>query len=369
MTRDWNEIRKDFPGTEKFVYLNAASTSLPPIPVERAIAKYFGELQQTGDLHWDEWVRETDQIRYKLARFIGAEPDEIGFVTNTSDGMNILADLLAPDGPVLSNEVEFPTVTLPWVHRGAQVHFIPSVEGEIRLEMFEEQQAPRASTIALSHVQFSNGFRLDLDRLAAIKGQRKTVLSGSQSVGVFPINVRTMKIDGLACAGHKWLSAGFGAGFVYVSKELLQRAPRTLGWRSVLDPFAFVNRQGVAVREARRYELGCPAFHGILALGAAVSYISDIGIDNIAERVLTLNTRLTEVIADRGFEILSPGGAARSGQTLVATEDPTDLSNFLRNRKILVTTKPQGIRVATHYYNNEADIEAFGEALGAYRAN
>ena len=367
MSRDWDDLRQDFPGTKERVYLNAAAGSITPRWVREAVSRYLLELEEGGDDHWDLWLAQMEVVRERVARFIGAQADEIAFVTNTSEGMNVLADLVSHDGPILSDELEFPTVTLPFVHRGAQLQFIPAIEGELRLEMFDEVHAPRASTIAVSHVQFSNGYRLDLEALAELKGRRSLIVCGSQSLGAFEIDVNAMQIDGMACAGHKWLCAGYGAGFVYVSKELLTRAPKGLGWRSVKDPFAFNNRAGVPVKAARRYEMGCPAFPGIFALGAAVSYLDGIGRDRIQSRVLQLNTVLTSAMRHEGFEVLSPSGSGRSGQTLIAMDDPGAVTEFLRGEGILVTQKHQGIRVSTHVYNNDDDIAKFVEALKKYR--
>ncbi len=367
MSRDWDDLRQDFPGTKERVYLNAAAGSITPRWVREAVSRYLLELEEGGDDHWDLWLAQMEVVRERVARFIGAQADEIAFVTNPSEGMNILADLVSHDGPILSDELEFPTVTLPFVHRGAQLQFIPAIEGELRLEMFDEVHAPRASTIAVSHVQFSNGYRLDLEALAELKGRRSLIVCGSQSLGAFEIDVNAMQIDGMACAGHKWLCAGYGAGFVYVSKELLTRAPKGLGWRSVKDPFAFNNRAGVPVKAARRYEMGCPAFPGIFALGAAVSYLDGIGRDRIQSRVLQLNTVLTSAMRHEGFEVLSPSGSGRSGQTLIAMDDPGAVTEFLRGEGILVTQKHQGIRVSTHFYNNDDDIAKFVEALKKYR--
>ncbi|HQZ16448.1 MAG TPA: aminotransferase class V-fold PLP-dependent enzyme [Vicinamibacteria bacterium] len=363
MSRDWDDLRQDFPGTSERVYLNAAAGSITPRWVREAVTRYQQELEEGGDEHWDLWLAQMEVVRERVARCIGAQADEIAFVTNTSDGMNILADLVAHDGPVLSDEMEFPTVTLPFVHRGAQMQFVPAIEGELRLEMFDEIHAPRAASIAVSHVQFSNGFRIDLEALGAIKGRRPLLVCGSQSAGAFEIDVKAMQIDGLACAGHKWMMAGYGAGFVYVSKELLKRPPRGMGWRSVKDPFAFNNRAGVPVAAARRYEFGCPSFPGIFALGAAVSYLDGIGRDRIQSRVLQLNTTLTSALRHADFEVLSPSGSGRSGQTLVAAEDPDATTEFLRGKGIMVTQKPEGIRVSTHFYNNDEDIEKLVAAL------
>jgi len=89
----------------------------------------------------DRWIERRESARRRVARFIGAEPSEIAFVPNTSTGMNLIADLLEADGPVLSDELEFPAVTLPWIHRGVLVRFVPAVEGVLRLESFAEGQA------------------------------------------------------------------------------------------------------------------------------------------------------------------------------------------------------------------------------------
>lgn len=369
MSRDWDDLRQDFPGTKERVYLNAASGSLTPRWVREAVTRYQQELEDGGDDHWDLWLAQMEVVRERVARFIGAQADEIAFVANTSEGMNILADLVAGDGPVLSDELEFPAITLPFIHRGAQMQFIPAIEGELRLEMFDEAHAPRAASIAVSHVQFSNGYRLDLEALGDLKGRRPLLVSGAQSIGAFPVDVVSMQIDGLACAGHKWLMAGYGAGFVYVRRQLLKRAPRGIGWRSVKDPLAFNNRAGLPVPAARRYEMGCPSFGAIFALGAAVSYLDGIGAERIQARVLQLNTALTSALRHADFEVLSPGGSGRSGQTLVALDDPGGVTEFLRSRGILVTQKPEGIRVSTHFYNNDEDIDKLVSALKERRVS
>jgi selenocysteine lyase/cysteine desulfurase len=244
---------------------------------------------------------------------------------------------------------------------------MPAVEGVLRLESFSAEYAPRAASIAISHVQFSNGCRQDLDAFGALKAERNLVVCGSQSVGAFPVDVRRSRIDALACAGHKWLCAGYGAGFCYVSRELLERhPPRSIGWLSVEDPFAFDNRQYRLLRSNRRSELGCPPFPGILALGAAVRYLQTIGMAAIAERVLELNSYLTLCLEHAGFGVLSPGGPHRSGQTLVEVPEPARAAEFLREHGILVTPKPEGVRVATHFFNTESDVDICVRGLKAY---
>jgi selenocysteine lyase/cysteine desulfurase len=365
----WDEIRRDFPAVTRHVYLNAAAAGPTPRPVREAVTEFLREMEEDGDLYWESWIEHRESVRARVAAFVGAEADEIAFVPNTSTGMNLIVDLLGEDGAVLSHELEFPAVTLPWIHRGIPVHLLPAVEGLVRLESFSLAGAPRAATIAISHVEFSNGCRQDLEAFGRLKAHRSLVVSGSQAVGAFPVDVRRCRIDALACAGHKWLCAGYGAGFLYVSRELLaRRAPRMVGWLSVERPFSFDNRQVRLLSSARRHELGCPSFAPIFALGAAVEYLAGIGIEAIAARVLELNLYLTFRLQRAGFEVLSPGGEHRSGQTLVALPQPRGAAEFLQERGILVTRKREGVRISTHFFNNEEDIEACVNALVEQRS-
>ena len=368
MSTLWDEVRRDFPGLAGKCYLNAAATSLTPRPVREAVQGFYRELEMGGELFWDAWIEQREAVRRKLARFVGAEPDEIAFVPNTSTGMNLIADLIERDGPVLTDELEFPAVTLPWIHRGVPVRFVNAVEGVLRLESFAAGQAPHAATLAISHVQYSNGCRQDLAAFGQIKGSRHFVVCGSQSIGAFPVDVRRSQIDALASAGHKWLCAGYGAGFCYVSRALIAaRPPRAVGWLSAEDPFAFDNRRLRVVTSHARTELGCPPFGPIFALGAAVDYIAGIGIEKIAERVLNLNTHLTTLLDRESFEVLSPGGDHRSGQTLVRVPQPETARAFLLDRGVHVTQKPEGLRLSTHFYNDEHEVDIGVKALVEYR--
>ena len=366
MSTQWSEIRRDFPVLARSVYLNAAAASPTPRPVRAAVDAFYRRLEEEGDVPWDEWLAQVEAIRERVARFVGAEADEVTFVPNTSTGINLIVDLLAEDGPVLAAEPEFPTITLPWVHRGVEVRFVTPENGTLPPSLFAKERAPQAATIAVSHVQFSNGCRVDLEALGALKGGRNLVVIGSQSAGAFPIDLRREKIDAFATAGHKWMCAGYGAGFAVIRRALLERRkPRAIGWLSVENPYAFDNRRYRLLPSAKRSEVGCPPFAAIFALGAAVDYVSSIGIDAIATRVLSLNTYLTDGLRQAGFEILSPAGAFRSGQTLCAVSDPARVAGRLRERGIHVTEKAQGLRIATHFFNDESDVDACVAALAA----
>ena len=367
MPINWKEIRSQFPVTQHSTYLNTAAAGPLTHAIQAAATRYYTLMMEDGDVHWDRWLAQREEVRQKVAAFINAEPDEIGLTTNTSSGMNVIVDALETRGEVISNELEFPVSTLPWMNRGINVHFVRAVAGRINIEDLQREMNRRSGVISVSHVQFSNGFRIDLEELGNAKREHALVVNASQSAGVFEIDVKRMKIDALCSTGHKWMLAGYGSGFVYLSRELQQQSrPRSVGWLSMQEPYDMKNDE-LHLRNdaAARAEPGCPHFAGMFALGASVDLLMSIGIRNIQERALTLNTLLTGRLAGEGWDVLSPidNEHERSAETLVAASEPAKLAHKLAREKIIVTEKPQGIRVATDFFNNEADIDRLIAAL------
>lgn len=358
---NWDEIRKRFPVTERLAYLNSAAAGPVSRASQAAAAGYYEKMMRDGDVHWNRWLADREAIRQKVARFINAEPEEIAFTTNTSSGMNVIVDALEDRGEVISSELEFPVTTLPWMHRRIPVHLLPSVAGEVRIEDVQGAMTRDTGVLALSHVQFSNGFRIDPERLGTIKGHHALVINASQSLGAFEIDVKRMRIDALCATGHKWMLSGYGSGFVFLSRELLQQTlPRSIGWLSVEHPFEMRNDEFRPRHDtAARVELGCPHFAGIFSLGASVDLMNEIGAANLQARVLELNRLLTSRLIEGGWQVLSPlqNETARSAETLVEVEQPGEVVRHLFRRGVVVTEKPQGIRVATHFFNNEDDIK------------
>jgi selenocysteine lyase/cysteine desulfurase len=364
---NWDDIRKQFPVTETSTYLNAAAAG----PLSRATAaaatEYYQQMMSDGDTHWDEWLEKREAVRRQVAAFINAEPDEIALTTNTSSGMNVIIDALETHGEVISCDLEFPVSTLPWMNRRIPVHLVKSDRGAVALEDIRDAMNVRSGIICVSHVQYSSGVRMDLEALGEIKGGHAFVVNAAQSAGAFEIDVKRMKIDALSATGHKWMLSGYGSGFVYLSRELLERTkPRAIGWLSVVDPYSERNNE-VHLRHdaAARTELGCPHFAGMFALGASVDLMTSIGTKDIEARVLELNRYLTEQLTAVGHTVLSPlfEENLRSAETLVQFAEPERVVADLATQNIIVTKKPQGIRVATHFFNNEADVDRLIDGL------
>src|SRR5689334_1307157 len=294
-------------------------------------------MRDDGDVHWDEWLARCEDVRKRVAAFINAEPNEIGFTTNTSSGMNVIVDALEKHGEVISCDLEFPVTTIPWMHRRIPVHLVKSVEGVVHPENLRAAMNSRTGIVSLSYVQFSNGFRSDLEEVASVKGAHALVVNASQAAGVLDIDVKHMKIDALCATGHKWMLAGYGSGFVYISRELQDRTrQRTIGWLSVQDPYATRNDE-VHLRHdvSARAELGCPHFAGIFSLDASIELMESIGMANIESRALELNRTLTSRLDEIGWKVLSPlaDERFRSAETLVAADNPGEVVKRLASQK------------------------------------
>ncbi len=133
-----------------------------------------------------------------------------------------------------------------------------------------------------------------------------------------------------------------------------------VGWRSMRFPEAMDNQKIDLKPEASRYELGCPSFPTIFGIGAAVEYLSKIGIEKIQNRILELTDFAIRGLEERGFEILSCREEKyRSGIVIVKVKNPEHLWKRMLHDKIYVSVRGGGIRLAPHFYNSFEEIEAF----------
>ena len=362
---NWIKIRKDFPITKRFTYLDHASASPMPAPVYQAVRRYYDELGGFADFSWNRWVSRREEVREKVARFIHAEPDEIAFTTSTSHGMNLIAELIADRGAVLTNDLEFPATTVPWVYRKAKIKFLKSEDGTIPLSLIKRNLTPKIKTILTSFVQYQTGFRQNLEALGRIKGNRFLVVNATQGFGYLPINVKRARIDFLATNSYKWLMAGYGGGILYMNRKWIRKfKPHSAGWRSVPHPEQFDNRKAVLKHDASRYEFGCPPFPHIFAIGAALDYISEIGFSRVTSRISALTGFLKDRLWKSGFKVLSSDlPEHRSGIVVFSVKKAQKLTNQLLARRIYVSARGGGIRVAPHFYNDEEDINHLVKVL------
>jgi cysteine desulfurase / selenocysteine lyase len=365
----WRDIRALFPAAERYTYLNTAAAPPLSILAAREGKRYYDEMADHGDVAWESWLGQLEQIRGRLAAFVNAEARSVAFTYSTSHGMNLIAGMLGHCGDVLSPADEFPSCTLPWLQHRYRVDFVGSRDrGVINLNDIEKSMTANTRIVVTSFVQFATGFRQDLDALGRLCRDRDMVLvvDATQGMGVFPIDVTNSGIDFLVFSGYKWAQAGYGIGGLYVAPRFLNPTSFPVaGWWSVRDPEAVVNDRLDLKETAAALEVGCPQFPGIFALGAALTLFEEIGKSRIEQRIHELTDYLHQQLEAERFTIASPlKREQRSGITIVEMRDAPDVVRQLAERKIIVSARGKGLRISVHIFNNFDDIDRLIAALG-----
>ena len=358
---DWNEVRKEFPVCKKYVYLNPAGGS----PVSQSAAnegkRFYDEMLEFGDTYWETWLERTEKVRRTLAEFIGAMREEIGFTTNTSHGMNLVAQMLKDKGTVLTMRDEFPSTTFPWLNQGTEIKFVEPVNHTYPLEAIKKALTPDVKILVSSYVQYNTGFRQDLEALGNFCKENNLifVVNATQALGIFPVDVKKCNIDFLMFTGLKWATAGYGIGGLYVNKKWLKPDNFPFaGWRSVESPEKMDNLALELKNEASVIESGCPHFPNIFALGGALNMFNRIGPENIASRVIQLNRLLEKKLTDLGLKVIcQEEDKHRSGILIVKVDNPKEVVSRLLEKNIIVSARGEGMRISTSFFNNEEDIE------------
>ncbi|MHB8877731.1 MAG: aminotransferase class V-fold PLP-dependent enzyme [Myxococcaceae bacterium] len=380
-----------FPAARRMSYLNAAASSPIARPVERAAASHLRETALSGDRGFPRWLARKEQIRSAFARYIGAAAGEVAFTPSTSMGFNIVGSMLVDQGvrEVLTLEQEFPSTTLPLLHQGLRLVVVrPRADGSYATEDLERALTRRTGAVAVSAVQYSSGFRLDLAAVGRLCRERKLVfaVNGAQALGQVPIDVASARIDYLCGTSHKWMMGGFGVGLFFARAALLARARLPFaGWLSARTPMQMDGFAGAQVRgraraapgrsfsaegaafrhDASALETGSGPWAPMLGFGAALELHEQLGIETIEAHNAGLQAVLRPRLRSLGFVPNAPDERSRaSGICVFKPEgEARQVASALAGKGVLVTPRGGGIRVSTHVFNDEDDLERLFWAL------
>jgi selenocysteine lyase/cysteine desulfurase len=368
MSLDVQHYRSEFPVTASSIYMNHAAVAPISRRVRDAMAGLLDDVQQCGAEHWQRWAETYGSVRRSLAQLLNAETGEIAFTKNTSEGISMFASGLdwQPGDEVVSVEGEFPANFYPWKaleKRGVVLRLVPSEQGRVGQESIVGALTSRTRVVAVSFVQYLSGFRLDLEKLGQACVARGCLLfvDAIQGLGAFPIDVKRANIAGLAADGHKWMLGPEGAALLYVNRQVMEKiTPPEIGWTTVRHWSDFSRRDLSWRDDARRYECGTLNTVGIYGLGAAVNLLLEVGIPNIAERVLQLTDRLRCGLLAQGHSVFGP--RAREEASGIVSFVPRQggperlLDLFLAHR-VQVAARGRMVRIAPHFYNTEEEID------------
>ncbi len=318
------------------------------------------------------------RCRAALARLLSVSPDEIALVPNTSYGVNLGAALVASGAPgtVLVSAGEFPANVLPWKAlepRGFRVEVVPAGPGGLPREdaLLERLESGDVVAVAASAVQFSTGYRMDLERLGRACRARGAlfVVDAIQALGVVPLSPDELHVDLLASGGQKWLCSPWGSGFAWVPERHWERfEPPMVSWLSQRGALELDDEPGYALDwlpDARRFELGTNGIQDYLGLARSVEVLLECGVEAIRRHVLALHEPVVDWIRSReGAEALTPLDPERRGGILSVR--PPDLDGTcaaLEEAGVAFARRHGAVRLAPHFYNTAAEMDAVLEIL------
>lgn len=371
-----SQLRALFPITSSLNYLNHAAVSPPPNPTIKAVESQLRDVNAYGSLHYREWVATKERARQLVATMIGARPEQLAFMRNTSDGLSSVANGLrweSGDNLVTFNK-EFPSNVYPWLRLrdtlGIEIRVCEERSGRIDLNELINLIDARTRVVALSHVQYASGFRADLKRIgqAARRHDALLVIDLIQSLGVVPIDVDGELIDVAAAAGHKWLLTPEGIGLLYLSDRARERIEPTLvGWTSVLDPEDYSNFSQDWNKGSLAWESGTAPSSLFYGLEASLRLLTETGVARIERYLEELTDYLCERLANSSYEVVSSRAPGEKSQIVCIRHSggvsPMSLYAHLRERHIVTAPRGDRLRISPHLYNTAEEIEALVDSL------
>lgn len=367
----------EFPWTAATTYLNNAS--IGPLPERtRLVLEAFNAKRTAPYLLPDrEMFAEIRAAREAAARLLGAASDEIALMPNTSVGVNVAARALplAAGDIVLVSDREFPANVYPWLmlkDKGVRTELAPVTSQGWPDEDYivRRLEDPAVRVLAVSFVQFANGFKADLARLSAACRAHGVylVVDAIQGLGAAPLDVRETPVDVVACGGQKWLLSPWGSGFVYVRRELIAAmAPAYVGWMSFegTDDFTNLVRYSDTLRvDARRFELGTHTTQDQIGLKTSLGLILELGVEPIARYTQALAEPLLRWCDANEVRVTSPrDDVHRSSIVCVAPPNASEVFRHLKHAGVICALREGAIRLSPHCYNTADEIARVIEVL------
>jgi L-cysteine/cystine lyase len=335
-----------------------------------------------GMAFFEKCSKTYEAARRGVARLLNAAEDEIALTDNTGEGLNIICfglDWQAGDELITTNH-EHTSMLAPLYQLRARYGVVLRVAdlgpdaGRSALQAVAEQITPRTRLIALSHVTWTTGTRLNINEIASM-GRKQGIpvlIDGAQSAGAIPIDVQALDVDFYAIPGQKWLCGPDGTGALYVRREACNSLSSTyVGYQSTVDIHA---AEWKLHENAHRFEVGGRQIAAVAAQAETLRWLEEtVGHQWLFARIAALNTYASRTLLRvPGLRLLTPRPADSGLLTCtLAKGTPEEAVQYLREQHNIYTrTIPEirAIRISTGFYNTEEEIESLANALTAYQA-
>ncbi len=366
----WERFAQYFPVRENLVYLNHAAVSPLCKPAADAMKHLADDCLNYGSLHYGEWLEAYDGLRQGAARLINADPSEIALMKNTSEGIATVAMGLdwRPGDRIVAFAEEFPANFFPWKRLESKGICVTWLSVNDPLDRIDEA-CRGARLLSISFVQFLSGYRAPIQAIGEIcrRNQCIYMVDAIQGMGAFPIDVRASHIDALAADGHKWMMGPEGCAILYIRQDLQDHVePVEFGWTNVAGYNDYASRDMALRRDAGRYEPGTLNTIGCFGLRAAVNFLLEVGVGEIAPVVQNLGDRIAAGVQAKGYEVLGKrtpeNGAGIVSFRKEGWHERQIVAN-LRAAGIAAAPRAGWVRTSPHFYISPADIDRMLEVL------
>lgn len=375
--RDLNEnIRRLFPATEKYTYLNSAAISPPPTIAVEAVYRQLKDVSANGSTHFPAWVDTKNRARALVAKMLNVKAEQIAFMRNTSDGFATVANGLKWEkgDNIVTFAREFPANFYAWRRIrdefDVELRLCEERGGRIDLDEFIALIDENTKLVSISAIQFASGFRADLERIgnAARKVDALFAADIIQSFGAQPLDLPAQNVDIASGASHKWLCAPEGCGILYLSDRARERVKPTLvGWISVETPWDFEDYEQNYKPNALAWETGTGCSSLFYGLEQSLKLLNETGAETISKYLEELTDYFCELIAGKDYDIISSRRSGEKSQIVCIKHrgglHPEMIAENLQNQNIIISPRGDRLRIAPHFYNMKEEIENLVESL------
>lgn len=380
-------VRAETPGCARVAHFNNAGASLPPKPVVDAHLAHLRREAEIGGYEAQEEAQSRIEAVYaSVARLIGAAgPDEIALVENATRAfdMAVYALPLVAGDVILTSTAEYHSMFVTYLHlarRGVVVEVVPSdAAGQIDVGALRKRIHGRVRLIALAHAPTNGGLVQPAEAVGEVARAAGVffLLDATQTVGQLPVDVRRIGCHALAGTSRKYLRGPRGAGFLWVTREWIERLEPPLmeghaaEW---VEPDRYVLRP-----DGKRFEVWEANYAARLGFGVAVDYALALGLEHIWARVHALGEALRERLTAVPGVTVRDLGVLRSGSVSFTVRDvaAAAVKAALRAASINVHVSPargtlldmrarglhELVRASVHYYNTEAELDRLADEL------
>ena len=368
--------RAEFPIVETCAYLVSHSLGAMPRRAREHLRAFADEWDHRGVRAWHEgwWEigRETGNL---LAPLFGVAPGTITMHQNATVAQSVVASCFTYEGArrrIVLQDLDFPTnhyLFEGFRRYGAEIVYVKS-ESSVRapIDRLVEAIDDRTVLVPISLVLFRSGCLQDV-RPVVEKAHRvgaRVVLDVYQAAGTVPMQLDTLGVDFAVGGSVKWRCGGPGAGYLYVRPDLVDSLqPSVVGWAGHAEPFAFETGGIRYASGIERFQSGTPNVPALASARAGYEIVAEIGVPAIREKSLRLTRRLIDAATQRGWRLNTPDrDEERGGSVVIDVPGADSVTEELLRRQIIVDYRPgAGIRLAPHFYSNEADIDQAVSAM------